>query len=135
MRASTAAARVHSRRPTDASLKGAFIERASAAIATVATRLEAAELKQAVSVGSVRSKGCAPVTSTPSCARLVRWVCRERLELKPHPRPPKDPASLKLGPLVVDKGGPLFRIHAAKQAPLYFGKTRDNRFDAPAGEY
>src|SRR5258708_7973054 len=49
MRASAAAARVHSRRPTDVSLKGAFIERASAAIATVATRLEAAELKQAVS--------------------------------------------------------------------------------------
>jgi len=37
--------------------------------------------------------------------------------------------------LVVDKGGPLYRIHAAKQAPLYFGKTKDNRFDAPAGEY
>lgn len=50
-----------------------------------------------------------------------------------HPEPPPDFASVKL-PLV-RRDGPWVRIHQASRKPLFFGKSGDNRFDAPAGEF
>jgi RES domain len=50
-----------------------------------------------------------------------------------HPGPPDDLARRDL-PLV-SIPGPLFRVHRTRHAPLYFGKTGDNRFDDPRREY
>jgi len=50
-----------------------------------------------------------------------------------HPGPPDDLARRDL-PLV-SVSGHLFRVHRTHHAPLFFGKTRDNRFDDPRGEY
>ena len=50
-----------------------------------------------------------------------------------HPGPPDDLARGNL-PLV-SVSGPLFRVHRTRHAPLFFGKTGDNRFDDPRGEY
>lgn len=50
-----------------------------------------------------------------------------------HLEPPDDLAERTL-PLVETKG-PWSRIHRVEYEPLYFGRSGDNRFDAPAGEY
>jgi hypothetical protein len=47
----------------------------------------------------------------------------------PHPPPPEDLSDRDL-PLV-QVSGPLHRIHRAARAPLFFGKTGENRFDDP----
>lgn len=51
----------------------------------------------------------------------------------PHPDPPDNLASRSL-PLRTFQG-PGFRLHRVGHAPLYFGRTRLYRFDAPADEY
>jgi len=51
----------------------------------------------------------------------------------PHPDPPPDLATRAL-PLK-EIAGPLFRIHSARKAPLYFGATGDNRFDDPRSAF
>lgn len=50
-----------------------------------------------------------------------------------HPLPPPDLAFREL--LLVQSKGPWFRFHGLSRDPLYFGKTGENRFDAPQGEY
>jgi hypothetical protein len=50
-----------------------------------------------------------------------------------HPEPPSD-FDDREWPLR-DVSGPLFRIHLASRAPIYFGPSARNRFDAPAGEF
>ena len=47
----------------------------------------------------------------------------------PHPLPPDDLRQRDLP--VVPASGPLHRIHRATRAPLFFGKTGENRFDDP----
>jgi len=62
-------------------------------------------------------------------------VPRNGTHPSPHPEPPADLASSRL-PLV--PAVPLwFRIYDAQyhDHPLYFGRSRESRFDAPAGEY
>jgi hypothetical protein len=51
----------------------------------------------------------------------------------PHPPPPADLATRTLP--VTKFRGPWFRVHPTTSGPLYFGKTRTNRFDAPGGEF
>jgi hypothetical protein len=51
----------------------------------------------------------------------------------PHPDPPADLVNRAL-PLTIHRR-PWFRIHRLPYAPLYFGRSGDNRFDAPAGEF
>lgn len=51
----------------------------------------------------------------------------------PHPPPPADLASRPL-PLARLRG-PWFRGHRAGRDPLFFGATRDNRFDDPRGRF
>ena len=55
--------------------------------------------------------------------------------LGPHPPPPSNPKTLKLAPLIAKRVEPLYRIHRVRQAPLFYGKTGNNRFDAPAREF
>ena len=50
-----------------------------------------------------------------------------------HPEPPDDFDDREL-PLR-DIVGPVFRIHFASRAAIYFGSAARNRFDAPAGEF
>ena len=51
----------------------------------------------------------------------------------PHPEPPLDLLQRRLPLLVSDH--PWFRIYRSRQAPLYFNRSGDNRFDPPAREY
>ena len=51
----------------------------------------------------------------------------------PHPEPPADLAQRPL-PIWTTRGS-WFRIHSLAHEPVFFGRTGDNRFDAPAGEY
>jgi hypothetical protein len=53
--------------------------------------------------------------------------------LGPHPDPPADFAIHSL-PITLLRS-PWFRIHRLAYAPLFFGRSGDNRFDAPAGEF
>jgi hypothetical protein len=48
----------------------------------------------------------------------------------PHPLPPDDLRDRDLP--IVPIAGPLHRVHRATRAPLFFGKTGENRFDDPA---
>jgi len=52
-----------------------------------------------------------------------------------HPEPPSDLD--ERSPLVytLESGAVIFRLHRAGLSPLYFGKTRDNRFDSPDGSF
>ncbi|AGP36811.1 RES family NAD+ phosphorylase [Sorangium cellulosum] len=51
----------------------------------------------------------------------------------PHPDPPFDFATRPL-PITIFRRC-WFRIHPLARDPLYFGRSGDNRFDAPAGEF
>ncbi|WP_437971510.1 RES family NAD+ phosphorylase [Sorangium sp. So ce260] len=51
----------------------------------------------------------------------------------PHPDPPLDFATRPL-PITIFRRC-WFRIHHLARDPLYFGRSGDNRFDAPAGEF
>lgn len=51
----------------------------------------------------------------------------------PHPEPPADLQTRKL-PLIQTEGT-WFRIHKTVHYPLYYGESRQNRFDAPKQEY
>lgn len=52
---------------------------------------------------------------------------------EPHPEPPPE---LNLRPLPLHEApGPWIRSHELRHAPLYFGTTGANRFDAPARQY
>jgi hypothetical protein len=53
--------------------------------------------------------------------------------LNPHPEPPADLPERTL-PLVA-RAGPFTRIHRLDKNPLFYGRTRNNRWDAPAEEY
>jgi RES domain-containing protein len=48
----------------------------------------------------------------------------------PHPLPPDDLRDRDLP--IVALAGPLHRLHRASRAPLFFGRTGENRFDDPA---
>ena len=52
-----------------------------------------------------------------------------------HPEPPSDLTSRE--PLVAEMpvGVMLFRLHAKGKCPLFFGRTRGNRFDSPDSSY
>jgi hypothetical protein len=50
-----------------------------------------------------------------------------------HPAPPADLPNRE--PLITSKTEAWFRIHPIDNDPLFFGKSRDNRFDAPDGSY
>lgn len=52
-----------------------------------------------------------------------------------HPEPPADLAARS--PLLdsLAEGTIVYRLHRADRDPLYFGRTGDNRFDAPDGSY
>ncbi len=50
-----------------------------------------------------------------------------------HPEPASDFATLDLP--IVDADKRWCRIHRRKLAPIFFGRTRSNRFDAPKGEF
>ena len=50
-----------------------------------------------------------------------------------HPAPPADLCDLQ--PAIVGNAGPWIRIHRTTHSPLYFGRSGDSRFGAPAGEY
>ena len=52
---------------------------------------------------------------------------------EPHPDPPADLSSRSL-PLK-ESSGPWTRVHARNRQALFFGRTGDNRFDAPDGSY
>jgi hypothetical protein len=54
-------------------------------------------------------------------------------EVGPHPPPGADFHTLALPITVV--GGPLVRIHRLNRHPAFWGRTGDNRFDAPAAEF
>ena len=51
----------------------------------------------------------------------------------PHPGPPRDLHTQALP--VVEQPGPWFRIHQARYGAIYFGRSGDNRFDDPVGEF
>ncbi|WP_438020577.1 RES family NAD+ phosphorylase [Sorangium sp. So ce315] len=53
--------------------------------------------------------------------------------LGPHPDPPPDLAARPLPVTIFRRCW--FRIHRLAHAPLFFGRSGDNRFDAPAGEF
>lgn len=53
--------------------------------------------------------------------------------LGPHPEPPPDLAAMPLPVTIFRRCW--FRIHRLAHAPLFFGRSGDNRFDAPAGEF
>jgi hypothetical protein len=52
-----------------------------------------------------------------------------------HPEPHADLA--KRSPLLynLEEGTVIYRLHRADRDPIHFGKTGDNRFDAPDGSY
>jgi hypothetical protein len=50
-----------------------------------------------------------------------------------HPEPPPEISALPL-PILTDQSG-WCRLHRADRHPVFFGRTGDSRFDAPAGEY
>jgi hypothetical protein len=52
-----------------------------------------------------------------------------------HPEPPKAFDSVKLLVRTFPASRRWFRIHRAIHDPLYFGRARGSRFDAPAGEF
>ncbi len=52
-----------------------------------------------------------------------------------HPDPPKPFDSVHLLVRKFPASNLWFRIHRAAHAPLFFGTSRANRFDAPAGEF
>ncbi len=56
-----------------------------------------------------------------------------KLTLGPHPDPPSDLAARTLP--VRSTRRAWFRIHRLAFGPLFFGRSGDNRFDAPAGEF
>jgi hypothetical protein len=51
----------------------------------------------------------------------------------PHPDPPTDLGSRN--PLIYETSQRWIRIYRTDREPLFFGRTRRNRFDAPNGEY
>jgi hypothetical protein len=51
----------------------------------------------------------------------------------PHPEPPPDLPSRSLPILTIDC--PWVRSHPAQYEPIFFGRSGDNRFDAPRGDY
>ncbi|WP_437785808.1 RES family NAD+ phosphorylase [Sorangium sp. So ce1097] len=53
--------------------------------------------------------------------------------LGPHPDPPPGLAAMPLPVTIFRRCW--FRIHRLAHAPLFFGRSGDNRFDAPAGEF
>jgi hypothetical protein len=53
--------------------------------------------------------------------------------LGPHPDPPADFAS-RLLPITLFRG-PWYRIHRLTYGSIFFGRSGDNRFDAPTGEF
>lgn len=53
--------------------------------------------------------------------------------LGPHADPPADFATRPL-PIMIYRR-PWYRIHRLTHGPLYFGRSGDNRFDAPDGEF
>src|SRR5687768_15047785 len=53
--------------------------------------------------------------------------------LGPHPEPPADFNERALPIRVFRRRW--FRIHRLSLAPLYFGRSGDNRFDAPSGAF
>ena len=55
------------------------------------------------------------------------------MTLGPHADPPADFATRPL-PITIYRR-PWFRIHRLTHGPLYFGRSGDSRFDAPAGEF
>ncbi|KYF64378.1 hypothetical protein BE11_37860 [Sorangium cellulosum] len=56
-----------------------------------------------------------------------------KLTLGPHPDPPLDLATRPLPVTIFRRCW--FRIHRLAQDPLFFGRSGDNRFDAPGGEF
>lgn len=56
---------------------------------------------------------------------------------RPRPEPHPDPATdLATRPLPLKESrGPWIRIHACSREAAFFGRTGDNRFDAPDGSY
>ena len=54
-------------------------------------------------------------------------------KLPAHPKPPADLAELNL--LVKETTCAWWRSHRSSQGAIFFGRTGDNRYDAPAGEY
>lgn len=51
----------------------------------------------------------------------------------PHPLPPDTLADYSLPMIALT--GPWIRFHRCQRDPLHFGRTGDNRFDAPGGEF
>jgi len=56
-----------------------------------------------------------------------------KVSLGPHPDPPADLSARAL-PMRSTKRS-WYRIHRLAYAPLFFGRSGDSRFDAPAGEF
>lgn len=52
-----------------------------------------------------------------------------------HPEPPSDLAGRSPLLHTLEEGTILYRLHRADRDALYFGRTGDNRFDAPDGSY
>lgn len=52
---------------------------------------------------------------------------------EPHPDPPTGLSSRSLP--CKESSGPWIRIHACSREAVFFGRTGDNRFDAPEGSY
>lgn len=55
--------------------------------------------------------------------------------LGPHADPPADFDKRPLPFTVLRRRHPWYRIHALKFGPIFFGRSGNNRFDAPAGEF
>jgi hypothetical protein len=53
----------------------------------------------------------------------------------PHPLPPEDFHTRRLALVRLPPGVRWFRFHAREHGPLFFGRTRLNRFDDPEGGY
>lgn len=60
-------------------------------------------------------------------------VARASTEPGPHPSPLRDIAERRLTILTTSQ--PWYRLHKRARAPLFYGRSRQNRFDAPGGEY
>lgn len=52
-----------------------------------------------------------------------------------HPEPHADLAARSPLLYKLEEGTVIYRLHRADRDPLYFGKTGDNRFDAPDGSF
>jgi hypothetical protein len=52
-----------------------------------------------------------------------------------HPEPPPDLDERSPLLYTLESGAVIFRLHRAGLSPLYFGKTRDSRFDSPDGSF